>query len=81
VLDHPQMAEPAKRSTMAQSSAGLRPQISATVPYTGATAALVSRYAEPIHTEAVEDRSWLEMDGSAVVMIEKSSAARNRVNW
>jgi hypothetical protein len=80
-LDHPQMAEPAKRSTMAQSSAGLRPQISATVPYTGATAALVSRYAEPIHTEAVEDRSWLEMDGSAVVMIEKSSAARNRVNW
>jgi hypothetical protein len=81
VLDHPQMAEPAKRSTMAQSSAGLRPQISATVPYTGATAALVSRYAEPIHTEAVEDRSWLEMDGSAVVMMEKSSAARNRVNW
>jgi hypothetical protein len=75
------MAEPAKRSTMAQSSAGLRPQISATVPYTGATAALVSRYAEPIHTEAVEDRSWLEMDGSAVVMIEKSSAARNRVDW
>jgi hypothetical protein len=39
------------------------------------------RYAEPIHTEAVDDRNRLEMDGSAVVMMEKSRAARNRVNW
>lgn len=80
MLDHPQIAEPAKSSTMAHNNAGLRPQMSATAPYTGATAALASRYAEPIHTEAVEDRNWLEMDGSAVVMMEKSSAARNSVN-
>jgi hypothetical protein len=65
---------------MAQSKAGLRPHTSAIAPYTGATAALASKYAEPIHTEAVEDRNWLEIDGSAVVMIEKSRAARNSVN-
>jgi hypothetical protein len=40
----------------------------------------VSRYADPIHTEAVCDRNWCDIDGSAVVMIEKSSAARNSVN-
>ena len=65
---------------MAHNNAGLRPQMSATAPYTGATAALASRYAEPIHTEAVCERNWLEMDGSAVVMMEKSRAARKSVN-
>jgi hypothetical protein len=65
---------------IAQSNAGLRPHMSATLPYTGATAALVSRYADPIHTEAVCDRNWCDIDGSAVVMIEKSSAARKSVN-
>jgi hypothetical protein len=40
----------------------------------------VRRYAEPIHTEAVEDRSWLGIKGRAVVMMEKSRAVRKRMN-
>jgi hypothetical protein len=51
------------------------------LPEIGATAALVSKYAEPIQTYAVCDWSWYEMDGTAVVMMEKSSAARKRENW
>jgi hypothetical protein len=81
VTDQPQMADPTANITTDPRRAGLRPQISAILPHTGVTAALASKYAEPIQTKAVLDCNWAEMEGTAVVMIEKSKAARNRVNW
>ena len=81
VFDHPHMADPIANSTKELSNEGLRPQMSAALPQTGVTAALVSRYAEPIQIYAVWDCSSYEMEGTAVVMMEKSSAPRNRENW
>ena len=50
VFDHPQIADPIENRAMEVSNADLRPQMSAALPQTGVTAALVSKYAEPIQT-------------------------------
>lgn len=78
VLEDAQIADPTKKIVTAARRIIFRPKISENLPHTGVDAALASRYAEPIHVNAVAECNSCMIVGVAVVAIVKSKAARNK---